>query len=201
MNKPIQILRGLFGRYFDMRNKRIIPLLLIFLCFSYLGAKEGDPKRKPKVDKDQPIQIVSDRLDAYNEKKMVVFSGNAVATQGDKIIKSDRLLLYYKKDPRVPEKVGAKDVGNTGDLERIEAKGHVTITQGERVVTGEDAIFYQDTQQIVMTGSAVMREGRNVIRGDRIVVFLNEDRGIVESIEKSRVKAIIYPEEKKDKKK
>jgi len=46
-----------------------------------------------------------------------------------------------------------------------------------------------------------MREGRNVIRGDRITVFLNEDRGIVESIEKSRVKAIIYPEEKKDKKK
>jgi lipopolysaccharide export system protein LptA len=201
MNKPIQIMRGPFSRDFDMRNKRIIPLLLIFLCFSYLGAKEVDPKKKPKVDKDQPIQIVSDRLDAYNEKKMVVFSGNAVATQGDKIIKSDRLLLYYKKDPRVPEKVAAKDVGNTGDLERIEAKGHVTITQGERIVTGEDAIFYQDTQQIVMTGNAVMREGRNIIRGDRIVVFLNEDRGIVESIEKSRVKAIIYPEEKKDKKK
>jgi lipopolysaccharide export system protein LptA len=184
-----------------MKDKVIIPLLLIFLCFLYLGAKEGDPKRKPKIDKDQPIQIVSDRLDAYNEKKLVVFSGNAVATQGDKIIKSDRLLLYYKKDPRVPEKVGAENVGNTGDLERIEAKGHVTITQGERVVTGEDAIFYQDTQQIVMTGNAVMREGRNVIRGDRIVVFLNEDRGIVESIEKSRVKAIIYPEDKKDKKK
>ena len=201
MNKPIQIMRRLFVRDFYMKNKRIIPLLLIFLCFSYLGAKEGDPKRKPKVDKDQPIQIVSDRLDAYNEKKLVVFSGNAVATQGDKIIKSDRLLLYYKKDPRVPEKVAAKDVGNTGDLERIEAKGHVTITQGERVVTGEDAIFYQDTQQIVMTGNAVMREGRNVIRGDRIIVFLNEDRGIVESIEKSRVKATIYPEEKKDTKK
>ena len=112
-----------------------------------------------------------------------------------------RPMPAFWADPRVPEKVGAKDVGNTGDLERIEAKGHVTITQGERVVTGEDAIFYQDTQQIVMTGNAVMREGRNVIRGDRIVVFLNEDRGIVESIEKSRVKAVIYPEEKKDKKK
>ncbi|HEX7533670.1 MAG TPA: LptA/OstA family protein, partial [Syntrophales bacterium] len=72
--------------------------------------------------------------------------------------------------------------------------------QGERVVTGNDAVYYQDTQQIVMLGNAVMREGRNVINGDRIVVFLDEDRGVVESAEKGRVKATIYPEDK-DKKK
>jgi lipopolysaccharide export system protein LptA len=52
-----------------------------------------------------------------------------------------------------------------------------------------------------MLGNAVMREGRNVIHGDRIVVFLDEDRGVVESVEKGRVKATIYPEDNKDKKK
>ena len=184
-----------------MKSKIIISLIMVFFTVSYLGAKEADTKRKIKIDRDQPIQIVSDRLDAYNEKKLVVFSGNAVATQGDKIIKADRLFLYYKKDPRVPEKVGAQDISSAGDLEKIEAKGHVKITQGERVVTGNDAIFYQDTQQIVMIGNAVMREGRNVINGDRIVVFLDEDRGVVESVEKGRVKATIYPEDNKDKKK
>lgn len=184
-----------------MKSKIIISLIMVFFTVSYLGAKEADTKRKIKIDKDQPIQIVSDRLDAYNEKKLVVFSGNAVATQGDKIIKADRIFLYYKKDPQVPEKAGAQDIGSAGDLEKIEAKGHVTITQGARVVTGDDAIFYQDTQQIVMLGNAVMREGRNVINGDRIVVFLDEDRGVVESVEKGRVKATIYPEDNKDKKK
>jgi len=192
-----------------MRNRIIISLITAFLAVSFLGAKETDTKKKIKFDKDQPIQIVSDRLDAYNEKKLVVFSGNAVATQGDKIIKADRLFLYYKKDPqkdpqkdpRVPEKTGTQDIGSAGDLEKIEAKGHVIITQGERVVTGNDAIFYQDTQKIIMLGNAVMREGRNVIHGDRIVVFLDEDRGVVESVEKGRVKATIYPEDKKDKKK
>ncbi|MGZ6292302.1 MAG: lipopolysaccharide transport periplasmic protein LptA [Syntrophales bacterium] len=174
---------------------------MAFLSVACLGAKDTDTKKKIKLDKDQPIQIVSDRLDAYNEKKLVVFSGNAVATQGDKIIKADRLFLYYRKDPRVPEKSGAQDIGSTGDLEKIEAKGHVIITQGERVVTGNDAVYYQDTQQIVMLGNAVMREGRNVINGDRIVVFLDEDRGVVESVDKGRVKATIYPEDNKEKKK
>ncbi len=176
-------------------------MIMVFFTVSFLGAKATDTKKKIKFDEDQPIQIVSDRLDAYNEKKLVVFSGHAVATQGDKIIKADRLFLYYKKDPRVPEKTGTQDIGSSGDLEKIEAKGHVTITQGERIVTGNDAIFYQDTQQIIMLGNAVMREGRNVIHGDRIVVFLDEDRGVVESVEKSRVRATIYPEDNKNKKK
>ncbi|MGD1152769.1 MAG: LptA/OstA family protein [Syntrophales bacterium] len=192
-----------------MRSRIIISVIMVFFTVSFLGAKETDTKKKIKLDKDQPIQIVSDRLDAYNEKKLVVFSGHAVATQGDKIIKADRLFLYYKKDPqkdpqkdpRVPEKAGTQDTGSAGDLEKIEAKGNVTITQGERIVTGNDAIFYQDTQQIIMLGNAVMREGRNVIHGDRIVVFLDEDRGVVESVEKSRVRATIYPEDNKDKKK
>jgi lipopolysaccharide export system protein LptA len=184
-----------------MRNKIIISLILTFVTFSYLGAKEVDTKEKIKLSKDEPIQIVSDRLDAYNEKKLVIFSGNAIATKGDITIKADRLLLYYKKDPRVPEKAGAQSIGNTGDLERIEAKGHVTITQGERIVTGDDAVFYQDTQKIIINGNAVMKEGRNIIHGDRIVVYLNEDRGVVEGLEKNRVNATIYPEDRKDKKK
>jgi lipopolysaccharide export system protein LptA len=184
-----------------MRNRIIISLIMVFFSVAYLGANDTDTKKKIKLDKDQPIQIVSDRLDAYNEKKLVVFSGNAVATQGDKTIKADRLFLYYKKDPQVPVKTGTQDLGSAGDLEKIEAKGNVKITQGERIVTGNDAVFYQDTQKIIMLGNAVMREGRNVINGDRIVVFLDEDRGVVESAEKGRVKATIYPEDNKNKKK
>jgi lipopolysaccharide export system protein LptA len=79
----------------------------------------------------------------------------------------------------------------------MEAKGRVTITEGDRVVTGDDAVFEQDAQKITMTGSAVLREGDNIIQGDRIVVFLNENRGVVESAESRRVTATIYPGETK----
>ena len=82
----------------------------------------------------------------------------------------------------------------------MEAKGHVTITEGERIVTGEEAVFEQDAQKITMTGGAVMREGANIVRGDRIVVFLDENRGVVESAENRRVTATIYPGEQQEKK-
>ena len=82
----------------------------------------------------------------------------------------------------------------------MEAKGHVTITEGERVVTGDEAVFEQDIQKITMTGDAVLREGANIVRGDRIVVFLDENRGVVESVENRRVTATIYPGETQEKK-
>jgi len=155
-------------------------------------------EKKLNMDGSRPIDIQSDRLDAYQEKRVVIFSGNAIATQGDRTIKADRLLIYYKDRSAGTEKKDIKDMGAVGDLERLEAQGHVTITEPNRIVTGEHAIFYHDLQKIVMTGNAVMREGKNVIRGGKIIVFLNEDRGVVESSESKRVTATIYPNEKKE---
>jgi lipopolysaccharide export system protein LptA len=162
------------------------------------GSALAEAKQKPRIDKSQPIQIVSDRLEAFNEKRMVVFSGNATATQGARTIRADRLILYYKENKKTAGR-STVEVEGTGDLERVEAKGHVTITEGERVVTGEEAIFEQDVQKITMTGSAVLREGANIVRGDRIVVFLDENRGVVESLENRRVTATVYPGETQEK--
>ncbi|MBA4421797.1 MAG: hypothetical protein C0390_01705 [Syntrophus sp. (in: bacteria)] len=159
----------------------------------------GQTKPKPKVERDLPIQIVSDRLEAYNEKRMIVFSGNAVATQGGRTIRSDVLTLYYKEG-KGPSVRTAGEPEGPGELERVEAKGHVTISEGDRIVTGEEGIYDQDAQKITMTGNAVMREGANIIRGDRVIVFLDENRGVVEGTGSKRVTATIYPEEKKDKK-
>ena len=52
-----------------------------------------------------------------------------------------------------------------------------------------------------MTGNPIMREGSNVIKGERIVVLLDEDRGVVESSKEKRVTATIYPDEGKRKNK
>ncbi len=195
----------------DIQDKKSILILLIsFWAVSMLLAvvpgtalakQAASNQKKAKVDRNQPIQIVSDRLDAYDETKNVIFSGNAVATQGDKVIKADRLIIHYKESPEKTKKKEVRGMGEAGDLDQVEAVGHVIITQTGRVVTGDHAIFYQDSQKVVMTGNAVMREGKNVIVGHRIIVYLDEDRGVVESDQNKRVTATIYPSEKKQEKK
>jgi lipopolysaccharide export system protein LptA len=146
---------------------------------------------------DEPIEITSNRMEAFNEKKLIVFSGNAIAKQGNKVLKADKLNLYYKKEPDKKVKVGTTETEGTGNLEKIEAKGNVSLTQGERVATGDEAIYLRDSGKVIMTGNPVLNEGKNSIKGDRVIVFLNEERGVVESNTKKQVKAIIYPQEKK----
>jgi lipopolysaccharide export system protein LptA len=183
------------------RSRTIIACLGLVIAAFWQPADvhgAGDTKPKPRVAREEPIQIVSDRLDAYNEKRMVVFSGNAVATQGGRTIRSDRLTLYYKEEKRSNGRQSGETEG-MGGMDRVEANGHVTITEGDRIVTGETALFEQEAQKITVTGGAVLREGTNVIRGDRIFVFLNENRGVVEGAENKRVTATIYPDGSQEK--
>lgn len=186
-----------------MKRKILLISLavLVIVSFSQISVRGGEPEKGTKNKKSEPIHIVSDRLDAYNDRGLVVFSGNVVATQEDKIMKSDNLFLYYKKREGESKKIGSKNIIKAGELEKIEAKGNVRITQGERVVTGEKAIFYNDEQKIVVTGNPVMQEERNIIKGEKLVVLLEENRGIVESTPGSRVTATIYPQETKGEKK
>lgn len=184
------------AQWFGMR---LLTLMVIFTLLVFVSGL-AQAQKKLNMDKGQPIQIQSDRMDAYQEKRVVIFSGNAVATQGDRTIKADRLLIYYKDRSGSPEKKNVSDIGTAGDLERLEAQSRVTITEPNRIVTGDHAVFYQDLQKIVMTGSAVMHDGKNMIKGGKIIVFLDEDRGVVESSDSKRVTATIYPNEKKEEK-
>ena len=180
-----------------MKNMLRITVFLFFL-FTVIGNPAGlwgQIKTKAAVDRNQPIQVDSDRLEAYNSQRMVVFSGNVVAVQGLRTMHADRLTIYYKDDKKTSAASAVSEQGY-GDIEKMEAKGNVVITEGERVATGDDALFEQDAQKITMTGNAVLKEGKNIIKGNRVIVFLEEDRGVVERGENKRVTATIYPKEK-----
>jgi lipopolysaccharide export system protein LptA len=186
-----------------MKQRLLIMIMAGLWFFSLLGyqVRAAELKKKHLPD-NQTIEITSDRLEAYDEKKQVLFSGNVGAVQGDITIKAASIRLYYKKEGRSGDKDGLQNVGKAGDLEKIEARGQVKVSQGDRLVTGDQAIYYQEARRrIVMTGDAVMRQGNNVVRGDRIEVFLDENRGIVEAGENKRVKATIYPRENKEEEK
>lgn len=185
-------------------KRTIIPILAVVAlsAFADPGSLQGQDKRSQwlKEGGNKPIEIVSDRLDAYRERDLVEFSGHVVATQGDRTIQSDSLMLYFKKKAE-GQGAAREPVAAAGDIERIVSKGNVRITEKDRVVTGDQAVFYSDEQKIVVTGNPVMREGSNVVTGERVVVLLDENRGVVEGSKGKRVTATIYPDESRGKKK
>ncbi len=141
-----------------------------------------------------PIDITSDRLDAYDDQGLVVFSGNVVVVQKETVITADELYLYYDKKINGESAVPGIAKG-AGTINRIELKGTVTMERGEKTVTGDTAVFYNADQKIIIRGNAVMVEGENMIRGETITVFLTENRGIVNGSGEERVTATIYPDD------
>ena len=70
----------------------LVVFLILFTMNTCAWAQTGLDK-KNMLRKTEPIEIVSDKMEAFQEKKMIVFSGNTVATQGDIKLKTDRLTI------------------------------------------------------------------------------------------------------------
>jgi lipopolysaccharide export system protein LptA len=81
---------------------------------------------------------------------------------------------------------------DTGRVQNIVAVGNVRIDQGTRWAVGGHAVFDQGQRTLVLTENPVLHDGPNVVAGDRVVVYLDENRSIVEGGRK-RVKAVLYP--------
>ena len=61
--------------------------------------------------------------------------------------------------------------------------------------TGGRAVFDQERRTLVLSENPVLHDGPNQIAGDRVVVYLDENRSVVEGGDK-RVKAVLFPEQK-----
>lgn len=145
---------------------------------SFVSDKEGRFEIK---DKNQSIVINSDHLEGDNEKNVVRFSGNVIAKKGDVTIHSESISIIYDTASK--------------SVKELVAEGGVKITQGNRIATGEKAVFANSRDKITLTGNPMVCEGDNIIKGAKIILFLAEDRGVVEADEHTRVNATIHLEE------
>ena len=146
-------------------------------------------------NRDQPIQIEAARLEVRDKKQQATFSGNVKVVQGDTIMTSKTLDVFYEskdeaKAPAPAAKTAPKNApmqqaapGPTGSssIKRLEAKGNVVVTQKDQVVTGETAVFDTKANQITMLGGVVLTQCQNVMKGDRLTVDMTTGVSRVDS--------------------
>jgi lipopolysaccharide export system protein LptA len=147
-------------------------------------------------NRDQPIQIEAAALEMIDKKKEATFSGNVKVVQGDTTMTSKKLVVFYDSAqsagaaPASTQKSAAKSAplqsstpgpGGSSSIRRLEARGSVVVTQKDQVVTGETAVFETKTNLISMVGGVVLTQGKNVLRGDRLMVDMTTGVSRVES--------------------
>src|SRR3990170_4757040 len=66
------------------------------------------------------------------------------------------------------------------------------------VFAEEKAVYNRETRLVVLTGNPQVEQDCDVVKGDRITIFLDEDKSLIEGGD-NRVKAVVYPKDEKTK--
>jgi lipopolysaccharide export system protein LptA len=179
--------------------REVLVLLALVAAVGAAGAEseqsDGGFSASEFGRRKEPITINSDALEYDYKGNVVVYRGDVQATQGPVKLRSDVLTVTFEQagDRPAAETAGVPASNGTRRLRQIVATGKVRIDHGTRWATGGRAIFDQAARTVVLTEEPVLHDGANEVVGDRVVVYLDEDRSVVEGGRK-RVKAVLYPD-------
>lgn len=154
-----------------------------------------------------PIDITADNGTLVNSTCEATWSGAAEALQGNSRLRANTIKAFLKKKPPPaagqPSAAqsgpgGAANPSDCGATERIEADGNVFYVTPDQVAHGDHAVYSADADQIVMTGDVIVVQGKNVVRGDKMIIHVStrevtiisnaQGRGIP-----NRVRGVFYP--------
>jgi lipopolysaccharide export system protein LptA len=193
-----------------MRNAPSLVLALVLAAGRATGAQE--PEAKPADPKPaesflglggtrskEPITITSDNLEYEYKDGVIVYRGDVLAVQGEVKIRSNelRITLVKTESPKGSDAAATGPLAgpSSSKLQAVVASGNVRIDQGTRWAVGGKATFDQKNRTLVLTENPVLHDGPNEVAGDRVVVYLDQDRSVVEG-GRRRVKAVLFPDEK-----
>ena len=143
------------------------------------AAKPAAPEAKPKEaapapaipeedqeDKNAPLNITSQRMVSEKKTNRISFYGSVVAIKGKLRVEADEIHVLSDKSQE--------------NLQEMEALGSVKITHKDKSATGQKAVYYGDSQTVILTGNPVMTQGKNVATGEKVIYhFAKEDMEIV----------------------
>lgn len=126
-----------------------------------------------------PVKVDADTMEFDYKTMVLTYHGNVVVTQADMTLRSDSLRVTLVKEG--PQK--AKEVV---------AEGNVKIDAGDRHASGGRAVFDDAKRTVTLSDQAKLSDGPNEVAGDRVVVYIDEQRSVVEG-GPERVRAVLYP--------
>ena len=131
-------------------------------------------------DRSGPVTVDADQLEALQKEGLVVFTGNVVASQNGSTHHADRIEVYL-------------DQKGSGVVRMISTGNVRVVTRDCMMGTAQRAEYYDAEQRVLLIGNARVWRESDVVTGERITIYLAEDRSVVEGGKQERVKAVFTP--------
>jgi lipopolysaccharide export system protein LptA len=139
----------------------------LFFAASLLLMAATFPNVRPGKNTGEPIVITSNNMHAEKLGDKVTFTEKVTLKNEGMTLTSDVMIVYYN--------AGSKDI------REVEAHGNVVVRKDGRVALANNALYSPgEGGMIVLTGDASIVETENKIGGEKITLFMADDRSIIE---------------------
>ena len=108
-----------------------------------------------------PVDIIADEMQWNDDKKVAYAIGNAIATQGEKKISANKLIVHLDQEE------------DTNEIILIEAEGNVIFTNKKEVATGKIAKYDFIKNNIIIEDTVTLKRDENIMKGELLVMDLN----------------------------
>ena len=140
-----------------------MKMLPLFTCSLALLAFLAAPPLF--AEEDNLTVITSDRLTFDYQKQFALFEKNVVVVDPEMRMYADRMTVRFGTDNKVNE---------------IKAEGRVHIIQEDKESRSELAIYNLLQGVIILTGKPQVTRGKDILTGDKITFWRDQNRMIVE---------------------
>jgi len=182
---------------FGLRYAALAGAVGVFVAMTAVGAtaQQSTTTKMPglNLNKDQPIQIESDKLEIHDQDSNAVFTGKVNVVQGTTTMQAGKMIVFYKKKPQpdaagtaakpaaattdvkkpAPAPSGSVVSGDT-DIDHILVSEKVYLTSGTQTATADNGSFDMANQLAILKGDkVVLTDGPNVFTGCMLTVHMN----------------------------
>lgn len=147
------------------------PLLALMLACA------GTPAlaQQTKHDSNAPVDFSADHMEVHDLDHRAFLTGNVKAIQQDMTLTADRVTANYTGS--------LANSGASPQVHRLDAAGHVVVTQPTQVAHGDFGIYDLDKRLVTLIGHVTLdRSGPNAstLHGGRLVINLNTNQATMD---------------------
>jgi lipopolysaccharide export system protein LptA len=116
------------------------------------------------TDREQPIEIEADSADADDAKKITIYKGDVVITQGTLRITGEHVTIRYDANGDFSELIS---LGTPARFRQL-PDGKPDAEQNYQRARASRMEYYKDKDTIVLLGNAIYGQGGDQVAADRI---------------------------------
>lgn len=136
--------------------------------------------KKLELDTKQDKVTATNSLEYWENEKLALAVGNAVAIRDDREVHADKLVAHLSENKKGDQEISS-----------MEAVGHVHVVSKDDVIFCDNLVYDVASDAATLTGNVSITRGKSQLRGDKVEANFKTGKSRIVNSGSGRVRALI----------